>query len=124
MKDNKLTTGSNMRWESSRMMLPEHVQALRALADEEIKINKPHLDEQKWEEIERIVHDAVCTKIKIDVSYYKDGGIQLLANSYVLLDHSRGHLLLNDNRSGITQTISISDLIDVQYSGAADRTDG
>ena len=29
MKTNKLTKGANVRWESSRMVLPEHVAAVK-----------------------------------------------------------------------------------------------
>ncbi|MCO7175510.1 YolD-like family protein [Sporolactobacillus kofuensis] len=115
MKTNKLTNGSNMRWESSRMMLPEHVQALRALANEETKISKPQLDEQKWEEIERIVHDAIYHRKRLNVSYYKDGAIKDLSNSEVNLNQNGQSLQITDS-FGIRWTIAAHDLIDVAYS--------
>lgn len=47
MKPNKLTPGYNLMWESSRMMLPEHKQVLRAHQKELKKQVKPILDEQQ-----------------------------------------------------------------------------
>ncbi len=44
MKQNKLTQGSNMRWESSRMTLPEHVEEILLWRNERDKVQKPQLD--------------------------------------------------------------------------------
>jgi hypothetical protein len=38
-KDNMLTPDSNMRWESSRMMLPEHREALLARKKKQMKVD-------------------------------------------------------------------------------------
>ncbi len=59
MKPNKLTTGHNLRWESSRMMLPEHVQALNDLHVDLERVKKPQLDEQGWEQINETIHIAM-----------------------------------------------------------------
>lgn len=53
MKINKLTPNSNLRWESSRMMLPEHVEAINRHNIDKLRIKQPVLDEQEIEEIGR-----------------------------------------------------------------------
>ncbi|WP_234396969.1 YolD-like family protein [Bacillus massiliglaciei] len=70
---NKLTPGSNMKWESSRMMLPEHVAALRQLKEENKKVEKPILDEQELQEIGIVVMDSLYYAQLIRVTTWKDG---------------------------------------------------
>ena len=41
MKANKISEGSNLRWEGMRMMLPEHVQAIRQNEFDKTKVSKP-----------------------------------------------------------------------------------
>lgn|SRR5690554_6774100 len=43
---NKLTEGSNLIWESSRMMLPEHKALLRQHEENRSKKHRPDYDEQ------------------------------------------------------------------------------
>lgn len=44
---NKLTIGSNMMWESSWMMLPEHKERIRQHQRDLLKEEKPTLDDQQ-----------------------------------------------------------------------------
>lgn len=52
MKENKLTPGSNVRWVSSRMMLPEHVEAIRVHEQEIRKKKRPELSEEQLYEVD------------------------------------------------------------------------
>jgi hypothetical protein len=104
-----------MRWESSRMMLPEHVQALRKLARENMKICKPQLDEQKWEEIERVIQDAARTNESIDINYFHDGAIHQITRCSVSIDLDRQQLHFHD-QLGTLQNISIQSMVDVRFS--------
>ena len=56
-KPNKLSEGHNTMWESSRIMLPEHVSALHELDREEKKQPKPFIDDQEWEEFAQIINE-------------------------------------------------------------------
>lgn len=70
MKKTKLTPGANLRWESSRMMLPEHVEAL---LDHKRKSNiqpKPILDDQEMQEISNAVHSSFIQKTLISLILY------------------------------------------------------
>ncbi|MGG3573885.1 hypothetical protein ABES80_15620 [Bacillus gobiensis] len=49
MKQNMLSSGLNMRWESSRMMFGKLCGPIKI---EQMKIEKPALDEQQTEDIE------------------------------------------------------------------------
>jgi len=63
MKPNKLTPGSNLKWEASRMMLPEHVAQLQERRINQKRKNRPILDEQQIEELERMINDYItCGK--------------------------------------------------------------
>lgn len=70
---NKLTKGHNLRWESSRMMLPEHVAEVNALRFESTKSKKPIIDEQQWEEFEMIFFRAKQDSRKIKITIWSNG---------------------------------------------------
>ncbi len=63
----------NMLWESHRMFLPEHVQALRDRKEEMKKVDKPLLDEQELQEIGIVVMDALNHELDVRIVYWKDG---------------------------------------------------
>ena len=60
MRTNKLTPGSNLLWESSRMILPEHKEALvrHREAITVVKPRRPIRDEFELEELACRLHDA------------------------------------------------------------------
>ncbi|WP_152654520.1 YolD-like family protein [Oceanobacillus sp. CFH 90083] len=70
MKPNKLTSGSNLLWESSRMMLPEHKEVLQRHKKELNKRIKPILDEQQVELFSQSIAEAMKQnkKVKIQIS--------------------------------------------------------
>lgn len=70
---NKLSPGYNLRWESSRMMLPEHVAALQHQKAENKKIPKPLLDEQALNEIGIVIMDSLRYTLDIKITYWLDG---------------------------------------------------
>ncbi|WP_100488735.1 YolD-like family protein [Sporolactobacillus pectinivorans] len=114
MKGNKLTKGSNMRWESSRMMLPEHVQALRKHFRNNEKISRPLLDEQEWEEIGRTINIAIAEARPVSVRYYKNGFIETMTGCVSLPDGPDSHLQIHDP-FGISWKIFFRDITDVQF---------
>ncbi|AXF54641.1 YolD-like family protein [Salicibibacter kimchii] len=73
MNENKLTPGSNMRWESMRMILPEHRERWLQHRESMKKVEKPVLDEQKWEEIERTINEAMEYGSLLEFTYWEDG---------------------------------------------------
>lgn len=67
MKANKLTPGSNLLWESSRMMLPEHVEALNKFAVESKKKVRPTFDQQHLEQVERMVQQYINSGVNLAI---------------------------------------------------------
>lgn len=55
------------------MMLPEHVEGIRALIADLDKVEKPTLDEQQLEEFERIIAEAIEYQQTVTIEYWKDG---------------------------------------------------
>jgi hypothetical protein len=70
MKNTKLTPGANLRWESSRMMLPEHVEALREHKRKSNIQPKPILDDQELQEISNAVYSSFIQKTLISLVLY------------------------------------------------------
>ena len=73
MRMNKLSPGSNMRWESSRMMLPEHVARLRQRKEEQKKVEKHELDDQELIELGYVVMDSLNHELDVRVIYWENG---------------------------------------------------
>ncbi|WP_332628876.1 YolD-like family protein [Halalkalibacter flavus] len=63
----------NLLWESSRMFLPEHKEALLERRMELNKVAKPELDEQELEEIGIIVTDSLKHELDVQITYWQDG---------------------------------------------------
>lgn len=72
MRSNKLTPGKNVMWESSRMMLPEHVEVLQKHHRELKKKVKPSLDPQKLEEISAIVSDSYTYRLVVQLTVFDE----------------------------------------------------
>jgi len=64
-KPNKLTPGHNLKWEASRMMLPEHKEALLQHRKYLTQKEKPHLDEQRLEEFSLLLFEAYTHRLAI-----------------------------------------------------------
>ncbi|MBM7837844.1 hypothetical protein JOC54_001075 [Alkalihalobacillus xiaoxiensis] len=64
----------NLLWEGSRMMLPEHKEALIKLEASEWKVElHGELDDEQWWEIGEIVLDAFKHTTTVKVNYWDDG---------------------------------------------------
>ncbi|MGM8214042.1 YolD-like family protein [Bacillaceae bacterium W0354] len=70
MKANKLTKGHNLMWESSRMMLPEHKEVIREHQKKLTKKEKPLLDEQEVEVMERQILNAIQFEKDVEVHLF------------------------------------------------------
>ncbi|ALS21571.1 MULTISPECIES: YolD-like family protein [Paenibacillus] len=73
MKDNKLTPGKNILWESSRMMLPEHKEQLLRHRRELGRQEKPTLDEQRLEELGQTLGIALHEDAALRLTLYDNG---------------------------------------------------
>lgn len=87
MKIDKLTPRFNLRWESSRLMLPEHRKALSEHNEEKKKVEKPMLDEQELQEIGLVVMDALHHTLDVRVVYWDDGQYKEIIGTINKVDH-------------------------------------
>ncbi|GAB7387339.1 hypothetical protein BSNK01_11750 [Bacillaceae bacterium] len=71
----KVTRGSNLLWESSRMILPEHKQALnehRRRQEWEEQNRRPELDEQELQEMTYRLQEAFHTQKEAVIKFWDD----------------------------------------------------
>ncbi len=92
-----------IKWTS--LMLPEHVQALKQLYDQQNHKPKPILDEQKIEEIEFALQFACKDDLSISVTYYKDYDFKTVQGKPGI----RGEII---NVGGLS--IKFGDILDVE----------
>jgi hypothetical protein len=69
-KENKLTPGSNLMWESSRMMLPEHKAGHVEHRHELNRRERIYLDEQVWSDISLAVAESMERRKPIRLTMY------------------------------------------------------
>ncbi|NBI28340.1 YolD-like family protein [Chengkuizengella marina] len=74
MKENKLTPGSNMMWEASRIMLPEHKELMNYYQKERNRKTKPELAEEEVNIISQQLSDSMLSKSKITVELFRAFG--------------------------------------------------
>lgn len=91
---NKLSKGYNLRWESSRMMLPEHVEALLEQKRENKKIPKPTIDEQQFIEIGYVVMSSLRAELTIRVTIWKDGQFIHYEGIVEKVDHQMKYIII------------------------------
>lgn len=81
----KLSKGHNLRWESSRMMLPEHVTELNKSRLNNTKSKKPIIDEQQWNEFSLVFTEAQHLDRKIKITIWDDGFLWIYSDGYIIL---------------------------------------
>ncbi|GAA0297541.1 hypothetical protein GGQ92_000365 [Gracilibacillus halotolerans] len=101
----------NMKWAS--LMLPEHVESLQELFQEN-RIKKPILSEDKKEEIEYKLRKAIDTKLSVNITYftqYKLAKVEGVITSF----HPLQRILRIQCLDNEIINIPITDICDVNY---------
>jgi len=103
---NKLSEGSNLIWESSRMILPEHKARIREHNLTPPPKNRPTLSEDRLTEINQRLSIAIETGASVTLTYYKNKQhlsvtgrhARLLNEATLEIETNKGydHILLND----------------------------
>ncbi|AOZ94920.1 YolD-like family protein [Paenibacillus crassostreae] len=60
----------NGLYESSRMIIPQHKEAILRQAKEEMRRARPILDEQQWETVERAIADSLNEHVTITLQVF------------------------------------------------------
>ncbi|UQZ76864.1 YolD-like family protein [Niallia circulans] len=95
------------------MMLPEHVAAVKDEINNQDKIAQPTLDEDKLNDIDVIIHEAMEYNQLLKFSLFNNGYINTLIGRTVYIDYLNNHLRIQDNQNKI-HYVSFKNLVDVE----------
>ncbi|MBL4952077.1 YolD-like family protein [Neobacillus sp. YIM B02564] len=101
------------------MMLPEHVRELKKCLNDEIKIKRPILDEQKIERMEETIIEALDANQTLEFSIYEDGFIEVYTGKITFIDHIQKQFKIMDG-SGHKHLLSFRDVINIEKSEGND----
>ncbi|GIM47707.1 hypothetical protein DNHGIG_32560 [Collibacillus ludicampi] len=100
-------------FESMRIILPEHRATMRRLEKEAKGQPRPVLDEQKIEEMSRVLTDAIQDSRPVKVTMYNPFGHELVVMVPEKID-SYAKTLTGKDLDGNVRYIPLTDLIDVE----------
>lgn len=98
----------NIKWDA--IMLPEHVEMLKDVFNEEEYKEKPILDEQQIMEINATLQNALENDLTVQIKYFADHDVHIIEGKLLTVDLFNGYLSLDDE--GMTR-IAFDDLLDV-----------
>ncbi|MCF6137690.1 YolD-like family protein [Pseudalkalibacillus berkeleyi] len=102
----------NIKWTS--MMLPEHVKLLRDWKEEERIWNRPELDEQKLEEMNEIINEAMAHNQTLSFVYFEDYDYKILIGNIHYADSFRKELRIVDE-FGDRLDLKLQNILDIRY---------
>lgn len=83
MNPNKLTPGHNVMWESSRMMLPQHKDAIRTYDRESVLRVRPELTEEEREEMFGRLAVSRANTLNVTIAVFNAYGEDRIINGIV-----------------------------------------
>jgi hypothetical protein len=100
------------KWTS--IMLPEHIKMLRNYAnDEYYQVQKPTLDEQKIEELNEVICEAMEFNNKLHFTYYKNGHhVGIDGHIHHICIERKLHIVDSNNEA---LKINVEDIINVEF---------
>lgn len=101
----------NKKWAS--LMLPEHKRKLVALYQEQFYENKPFLDEQKNEELNHSLAEALSGQQVIRVVFFHNRGIHFLMGKVKKVDLLSGELCLV-GEEGNLMSLKMNEIIEIE----------
>nr|WP_254119497.1 YolD-like family protein [Bacillus sp. FJAT-29790] len=78
------------------MMLPEHVKLLREYNESLDKVEKPFLDEQKYEEFNEVICGAMEENITLHFTFYQKGEMKKVVGNIHYIDQLKKELRVVD----------------------------
>jgi len=100
-----------IKWTS--LMLPEHVELLKEMWQETEKINKPILDLQELELMNEQVMQAYEERLPIVLSVYKDGLIEEIHGTIVMINVQQNQLNVQ-LKNGLEKIIDGDQIVSLQ----------
>lgn len=78
--------GGNGRWESNRIILPEHRQEILRHAEEKKKKPRPYIDSDQIEEFEQLIQDSFGTGKELRISIFQEYEDRTIIGSVLRID--------------------------------------
>jgi hypothetical protein len=103
----------SIKW--TAMMLPEHVKLLREYEDIQDRVEKPHLDEQKYEEFNEVICMAMEENRALRFTCYKRGLVNQVTGHVHYVDELRQQLRVMDETEK-TAVLNVMDIIEINVS--------
>lgn len=100
-----------IKWVS--MMLPEHVKLLREYNESLDKVEKPVLDEQKYEEFNKVIRRAKEENITLQFTYYQKGEMKKLVGNIHYIDQLKRELRIVDYLTN-KHVLKLGDIIEIE----------
>lgn len=100
-----------IKWVS--MMLPEHVKLLREYNESFDKVEKPVLDEQKYEEFNEVICRAMEENITLQFTYYQKGEMKKLVGNIHYIDQLKRELRIVDYLTK-KHVLKLGDIIEIE----------
>ena len=110
--ENKLTPGSNLLWESSRMMLPEHKALLRQHEESRYKKQKPNYDEQLLAHLVNEIEVAFHQNKAVTITYYEQEVYHDLLGKIVAIDYEKRLIRLATKNK--TKDLYLADFVSIE----------
>lgn len=98
-----------IKWTS--LMLPEHVEMLKDMWQEDTKVQKPELDEQTIEIMEQHLQDAYYNMEPVRLSVFEDGEIFTVTGNIKQIDKQTKTIQLETDHTG--RTITFNEIVDI-----------
>lgn len=100
-----------MKWESSKMMMPEHVEMLNKLWEEENDIEKPILSEDQLQELNQTIADACEYRTTVDLQYHKNKRMHVATGTIENMRPQQKQILV-ETEDGLDY-LSFDEIVDV-----------
>lgn len=113
MKVNKLTPKFNLRWESSRIMLPEHKEQIISHHLDKGKIIKPIIDEARLEEFDEAIQTALEFHNPVTVTYWSNGFKEVIEGFVHYVDLINMQIRIKDFKE-VLYKINFDSIINIQ----------
>lgn len=114
MKVNKLTEGYNLRWESSRMMLPEHKEAILEHQKADQRKGHPGLDEQLQQLLEYTIRECMVQGTAVKVTVFGEYENVYYTGKITKIDAQLGRIKIEGEESCELIWLSLADILEVE----------
>lgn len=99
------------KWQG--FFMPEHISLVKAEFENQNKIEQPTLDEDKLNDIDVLIHEAMEYNQLLKYSLYNNGYINTLIGRTVYIDYLNNQLRIQDEKDYI-HYVSFRKLVDVE----------